>query len=335
MIHQPLGGFQGQATDIEIHAKEILLIREKLNKILAHHTGQDLARIEQDTDRDNFMSGEQSVAYGLVDQTKKRYGVAFKKDLPWEAMREVAQATKAVLRQKGFGQQLDAILNDPMEQLLRAVEAIYESWNTPRARRYREIKGMCHTWHSAAIVQEMAFGNRANEAIEAGMDETTASLTGVIPRTQATPLGLREFAGEVKFSAAGDDLVGREGGDPRLREQLALSGVPRNHLQLASGEGQDAGHQLPQAAGPHQHHPVGGLQAGQLEQADPGGHIIDGKRSVFFRGVAVDGRQGLRFGDHNGFGIAAILGAGDHLLAHTAMRHTGANCLNLTVGFHP
>jgi len=68
MIHQPLGGFQGQATDIEIHAKEILLIREKLNKILAHHTGQDLGRIEQDTDRDNFMSGEQSVAYGLIDQ---------------------------------------------------------------------------------------------------------------------------------------------------------------------------------------------------------------------------------------------------------------------------
>jgi len=68
MIHQPLGGFQGQATDIEIHAKEILLIREKLNKILAHHTGQDLSRIEQDTDRDNFMSGEQSVAYGLIDQ---------------------------------------------------------------------------------------------------------------------------------------------------------------------------------------------------------------------------------------------------------------------------
>jgi ATP-dependent Clp protease protease subunit len=72
MIHQPLGGFQGQATDIEIHAKEILLIREKLNKILAHHTGQDLARIEQDTDRDNFMSGEQSVAYGLVDQVLDR-----------------------------------------------------------------------------------------------------------------------------------------------------------------------------------------------------------------------------------------------------------------------
>jgi len=68
MIHQPLGGFQGQATDIEIHAKEILLIREKLNQILVKHTGQELSRIEQDTDRDNFMSGEESVAYGLVDQ---------------------------------------------------------------------------------------------------------------------------------------------------------------------------------------------------------------------------------------------------------------------------
>jgi ATP-dependent Clp protease protease subunit len=72
MIHQPLGGFQGQATDIEIHAREILLIREKLNKILAHHTGQDLSRIEQDTDRDNFMSGEQSVAYGLIDEVLDR-----------------------------------------------------------------------------------------------------------------------------------------------------------------------------------------------------------------------------------------------------------------------
>lgn len=72
MIHQPLGGFQGQATDIEIHAKEILLIREKLNKILAHHTGQDLAQIGQDTDRDNFMSAEQSVAYGLIDRVLDR-----------------------------------------------------------------------------------------------------------------------------------------------------------------------------------------------------------------------------------------------------------------------
>ena len=68
MIHQPLGGFQGQASDIEIHAKEILYLREKLNHILAHHTGQPVEKIAQDTDRDNFMSAEQSVAYGLVDK---------------------------------------------------------------------------------------------------------------------------------------------------------------------------------------------------------------------------------------------------------------------------
>jgi ATP-dependent Clp protease protease subunit len=68
MIHQPLGGFQGQATDIEIHAKEILLIREKLNGILAKHTGQDLETIGRDTDRDNFMSAEKSKEYGLIDE---------------------------------------------------------------------------------------------------------------------------------------------------------------------------------------------------------------------------------------------------------------------------
>ncbi len=68
MIHQPLGGFQGQASDIEIHAREILLIREKLNEILARHTGQAVEKIAEDTERDNFMSAEESVAYGLVDQ---------------------------------------------------------------------------------------------------------------------------------------------------------------------------------------------------------------------------------------------------------------------------
>jgi len=68
MIHQPLGGFQGQATDFEIHAKEILLVRERLNKILAHHTGQDIETVPKDTDRDNFMSGEEAVKYGLIDQ---------------------------------------------------------------------------------------------------------------------------------------------------------------------------------------------------------------------------------------------------------------------------
>ena len=66
MIHQPLGGFQGQASDIQIHAQEILKIKNTLNERLAFHTGQDMATIERDTDRDNFMSAEQAVAYGLV-----------------------------------------------------------------------------------------------------------------------------------------------------------------------------------------------------------------------------------------------------------------------------
>jgi ATP-dependent Clp protease protease subunit len=68
MIHQPLGGFQGQASDIAIHAQEILGIREKLNRIMAHHTGQPIEKIQVDTDRDNFMSGDDAVSYGLIDK---------------------------------------------------------------------------------------------------------------------------------------------------------------------------------------------------------------------------------------------------------------------------
>lgn len=68
MIHQPLGGFQGQATEIEIHAREILLLREKLNHILSKHTGQSLDKIQDDTERDRFLGGDESVAYGLVDK---------------------------------------------------------------------------------------------------------------------------------------------------------------------------------------------------------------------------------------------------------------------------
>jgi ATP-dependent Clp protease protease subunit len=68
MIHQPLGGFSGQASDIDIHAKEILTVREKLNQILKIHTGQSLKAIQKDTDRDNFMSATESVKYGLVDK---------------------------------------------------------------------------------------------------------------------------------------------------------------------------------------------------------------------------------------------------------------------------
>lgn len=68
MIHQPMGGFQGQASDIEIHAKEILFIKQRLNEMLAKHTGQPLDSIERDTDRDNFLSANAAVEYGLVDK---------------------------------------------------------------------------------------------------------------------------------------------------------------------------------------------------------------------------------------------------------------------------
>jgi ATP-dependent Clp protease protease subunit len=76
MIHQPLGGVQGQAADIEIHAKEMLLVRERLNRILARHTGQPLEKIQMDTDRDRFMSGEEAVSYGLIDAVLSERTVA-------------------------------------------------------------------------------------------------------------------------------------------------------------------------------------------------------------------------------------------------------------------
>ncbi|MGM0411724.1 MAG: ATP-dependent Clp endopeptidase proteolytic subunit ClpP [Pseudomonadota bacterium] len=74
MIHQPLGGFQGQASDIEIHANEILKVRERLNKIMTHHTGQDEEKVSRDTDRDFFMSAEESVEYGLIDEVMTHRG---------------------------------------------------------------------------------------------------------------------------------------------------------------------------------------------------------------------------------------------------------------------
>ena len=72
MIHQPLGGFQGQATDIDIHAKEILRMRSDLNRLLSHHTGKPVKKIEKDTERDNFMSAEEAVKYGLIDKVLAR-----------------------------------------------------------------------------------------------------------------------------------------------------------------------------------------------------------------------------------------------------------------------
>lgn len=68
MIHQPLGGFQGQASDIEIHAREILKVKDQLNRLLAHHTGQPLEQVEKDTDRDNFLDASEAKEYGLVDE---------------------------------------------------------------------------------------------------------------------------------------------------------------------------------------------------------------------------------------------------------------------------
>ena len=71
MIHQPLGGFQGQASDIQIHAENILKTKQKLNEILAANTGQDLEKIIQDTDRDNFMTADEAMEYGLIDKVIK------------------------------------------------------------------------------------------------------------------------------------------------------------------------------------------------------------------------------------------------------------------------
>jgi ATP-dependent Clp protease, protease subunit len=72
MIHQPMGGFQGQATDVDIHAREVLKMRERLNEILSKHSGQAIDRIQQDTERDHFMSGEQAKTYGLIDEVIER-----------------------------------------------------------------------------------------------------------------------------------------------------------------------------------------------------------------------------------------------------------------------
>ncbi|MGH8638486.1 MAG: ATP-dependent Clp endopeptidase proteolytic subunit ClpP [Burkholderiales bacterium] len=79
MIHQPMGGFQGQASDIEIHAREILYLKKRLNEILVHHTGQKIEQIERDTDRDTFLAGEDAVKYGLVDKVLNRRAEALSK----------------------------------------------------------------------------------------------------------------------------------------------------------------------------------------------------------------------------------------------------------------
>ena len=146
--------------------------------------------------------------FNVVDDAKRRYGVEYKTDLPWEAMREIAEESKTVFRDHDLSDELEKTLADPTRQLVNSVIAVFESWNKDRAQRYRDIKGISHSWQTAAIVQEMAFGNGRNESIRPEMDETLVSLTGVIPRTTVSEFGIRELSGEFKFSAAGDDLVG-------------------------------------------------------------------------------------------------------------------------------
>jgi enolase len=145
----------------------------------------------------------------LVEEAKRRHGVALKIDLPGHAMREIVEASKAAIHEAGHGEELDAVLQDVELQLVRSMRAVFDSWNGPRAERYRSIKHLSDGWHTAVIVQQMAAGNRSNEEpLKPGMDETRISLTGVIPHTRMTGAGFRVFTGDVKFSACGDDLVG-------------------------------------------------------------------------------------------------------------------------------
>jgi enolase len=146
--------------------------------------------------------------FDLVEQAKRSHGVRYKNDLPWEAMQEVVESCKTILREQGSGDLLDEILGDPKRQLMTAVRGVLAGWDSDRALRYRAIKGLADSWNTAVIVQHMASGNRGNAEIEEGMDETTCSLTGVIPHTMVTRLGMRRLTGDIKFSASGDDLVG-------------------------------------------------------------------------------------------------------------------------------
>ena len=146
---------------------------------------------------------------GLIEKAKRRYGVSLKTDLPGSAMRDVVEASKTAIREAGYADELEAMLNDAELQLQAAMRSVHASWDGVRACRYRAIKHLSEGWHTAAIVQQMASGNRSNqEEMEPGMDEMGISLTGVIPYTRMQHSGFRAFTGDVKFSACGDDLVG-------------------------------------------------------------------------------------------------------------------------------
>jgi len=148
-------------------------------------------------------------ALDLVEKAKRRHVVTLKTDLSGIAMREVVEASKDAIREAGHKDQLESILNDAELQLLTALRAVHSSWDRDRARQYRAIKNLSEGWHTAAIVQQMASGNRTNQQeLKPGISEMGISLTGVIPNTRMQATGFREFTGDVKFSACGDDLVG-------------------------------------------------------------------------------------------------------------------------------
>ncbi len=148
-------------------------------------------------------------ALDLVEKAKRHHGVTLKTDLSGSAMREVVEASKAAIHAAGHGDQLEAILDDLELQLQTAVRAVHASWDRERARQYRAIKHLSEGWHTAVIVQQMASGNRINkQELKPGIDEMSISLTGVIPNTRMQTTGFREFTGDIKFSASGDDLVG-------------------------------------------------------------------------------------------------------------------------------
>jgi hypothetical protein len=143
----------------------------------------------------------------LVDRTKLKYGVTMKTDLPGEAMREIVEKSRDAIRDAGHGWEIDELLCNPELQLHTAIQAVCNSWDGLRARRYRQIKHLSERWNTAVIVQQMAAGNRSTPGGLAA-DETRISLTGVIPRTRMGQTGFRSYTGDIKFGASGDDLVG-------------------------------------------------------------------------------------------------------------------------------
>ena len=97
--------------------------------------------------------------FDLIEEAKRRHGIRYKNELPWEAMRDVAENCKKLLRENGPAEVLDAALADPKRQLFEAVRAVLGAWNTERAQRYRAIKGLSDSWNTAVVVQQMSSGN--------------------------------------------------------------------------------------------------------------------------------------------------------------------------------